>query len=464
MMTTMTNDGMLPASFRDPAGFLFYRAGALYRQVNQSAAPDYNALMNSGLYRNLTSTGLLISHEEVAISPYLPNTAYKILRPQRVPFISYPYEWCFSQLQDAALTTLRIQQQALKKGLSLKDANAYNIQFLNGKPILIDTLSFEVWQGQPWAAYRQFCQHFLSPLALMAYTDVRLNQLLRIYVDGVPLDLAARLLPWRARLSPGILVHLFLHAAAQQRVTQLKKGKPPKNAQISLEQQLGILESLTNTVKRLHWSPKGTAWGQYYDFANYNNEAFAAKRNAVMSFLQQIAPHTVWDLGANIGIFSRLAVELGAQTIAWDIDPAAVERNYRQCRTEETTNLLPLLLDLTNPSPSLGWDHQERESFLERGPVDVTLALALVHHLAIGNNLPLPHLARFFARTARHLIIEFVPKEDSQVQKMLRSRKDIFTNYSRENFERAFAEHFETIRLITIPNSVRTLYWLQNKI
>lgn len=181
------------------------------------------------------------------------------------------------------------------------------------------------------------------------------------------------------------------------------------------------------------------------------------------SFLEQIAPRTAWDLGANTGIFSRLAVELGAQTVAWDIDPAAVEQNYRQCRAEKTANLLPLLLDLTNPSPALGWAHQERDSFLSRAPVDVTLALALIHHLAIGNNLPLPYLARFFAQTARHVVIEFVPKEDSQVQKMLRSRKDIFTDYTRENFERGFVEYFEIVQAIALTGSVRTLYWLRSK-
>lgn len=461
---TMTNDGTLPASFRDPAGFLFSRAGILYRQVNQLAAPDYDLLMTSGLYENLITAGLLIPHEESTISPQLPSMAYKILKPQRVPFISYPYEWSFSQLQDAALATLRIQRRALKKGLSLKDASAYNIQFFNGQPVLIDTLSFEAWQAQPWTAYRQFCQHFLAPLALMAYTDVRLNQLLRVYVDGIPLDLAARLLPWQARLVPGLLAHLFLHAAAQQRAAQSEGNAPSPSAQVSLAQQLGILESLTNAVKQLRWQPKGTAWGQYYDFTNYNDESFAAKRDAVRGFLEQIAPRTVWDLGANTGVFSRLAVELGAHTVAWDIDPAAVEQNYRQCRAEKTVNLLPLLLDLTNPSPALGWAHQERNSFLERAPVDVTLALALIHHLAIGNNLPLPYLARFFAQTANNVLIEFVPKEDSQVQKMLRSRKDIFDAYTREHFERAFAQHFEIVQLVALTGSLRTLYWLRSKV
>lgn len=460
---TMHNDSILPASFRDPAGFLFSRAGILYRQVNQPAAPDYDLLMSSGLYDGLVTAGLLIPHEEAAISPQLPSIAYKILQPQRVPFISYPYEWSFSQLQDAALATLRIQRRALKKGLSLKDASAYNIQFFNGQPILIDTLSFEKWQAQPWTAYRQFCQHFLAPLALMAYTDVRLSQLLRVYVDGIPLDLAARLLPWSARLQPGLLAHLFLHASAQQRATQSEGGAPPVGAQISQAQQLGILESLSNAIKRLRWQPKGTAWGEYYTFTNYNDDAFTAKRDAVANFLQQIAPRTAWDLGANTGVFSRVAVELGAHTIAWDIDPAAVEQNYRQCRTEKTANLLPLLLDLTNPSPALGWAHQERESFLGRAPVDVTLALALIHHLAIGNNVPLPQLAHFFARTARHLVIEFVPKEDSQVQKMLSSRKDIFTDYTREGFERAFTEKFEIVQSVALTGSLRTLYWLRSK-
>ena len=215
----MTSDVQpLAASFRDPSGFLFTRQGVLYRQVNQLYRENYDRLMTSGLAEKLIRGGWLIPHTEVDAPPADASLAYKVIRPELLDFISYPYEWSFSQLQDAALNTLAIQKMALESGMALKDASAYNMQFHHGRAVLIDTLSFEVYrEGEPWVAYRQFCQHFLAPLALMAYTDVRLSQLLRVYIDGIPLDLAARLLPGKTRWDLGLATHIHLHAAAQQR-------------------------------------------------------------------------------------------------------------------------------------------------------------------------------------------------------------------------------------------------------
>ncbi|MEN6436739.1 MAG: SAM-dependent methyltransferase, partial [Anaerolineaceae bacterium] len=192
----MTKNNIHSASFRDPSGFLFWSDGILYRQVNVSYQTHYDALMQSGLYAQLIKRGHLVRHEEVDQKPAYPEIAYKVIAPEKVSFISYPYEWSFSELRDAALLTLEVCNLALEKGLVLKDASAYNIQFVDGRPVLIDTLSFEKYQeGAPWVAYRQFCQHFLAPLALMAYTDIRLSQLMRVYIDGIPLDLASKLLP-----------------------------------------------------------------------------------------------------------------------------------------------------------------------------------------------------------------------------------------------------------------------------
>jgi len=197
-----TNSGIVASSFRDPSGFVFWQDGAIYRQINTIYKEDYDRLMTSGLHKALVEEGLIVSHEEVALQSAAPQVAYKVIRPDQVPFISYPYEWSFSQLKGAALATLRIQRKALDFGMSLKDCSAYNMQFMKGKPVFIDTLSFEKYQeGSPWVAYRQFCQHFLAPLALMSHRDSRLGQLLRIHLDGVPLDLASKLLPRRTHFS-----------------------------------------------------------------------------------------------------------------------------------------------------------------------------------------------------------------------------------------------------------------------
>jgi ribosomal protein L11 methylase PrmA len=458
-MATMP-DGRIAGSFRDPGGFLFRRDGMLYRQVNHASAADLRLLHTSGLYDMLVDKGLLIPHAEAPNNLALTDDAACVIAPEPVPFISYPYEWCFSQLQDAALLTLRIQKLALRHGLTLKDASAYNVQFHQGRPVLIDTLSLSAYhEGTPWVAYRQFCQHFLAPLALMARVDVRLLDLMRVHLDGIPLDLASRLLPRRTRLSPGLLAHLHAHASSQRK--HADRGAKSRVRKVSRNALQGIVSNLRNLIGGLSWQPAGTTWGNYYQQTNYSDAALQAKRDLVDGFLDQAAPGTVWDVGANDGTFSRLASARGIATVAADIDPAAVEQNWRQVKAAGEQHLLPLLMDLTNPSPAQGWDHAERASLLDRGPADCVLALALIHHLAIGNNVPLEQAASFLARAGRHLIIEFVPRSDSQVQRLLASREDIFTQYTHEGFEAAFATSFDTVAAADVAGSERRLYLMR---
>jgi len=458
----MRTSGKVPGSFRDPSGFLFYRDGVLCRQINTAYQTHYDRLMESGLYRALVATDLLVPHEQVSVTGAQPDTAYKVIRPEPIPFISYPYEWCFSQLKDAALLTLEIQKRSLDHGMSLKDCSAYNVQFRNGKPLFIDTLSFETCRaGEPWIAYRQFCQHFLAPLALMSYTDVRLNQLFRVHVDGIPLDLASSLLPGRTRLSFGMSAHIHLHAKSQKHFA----GRPQNVTRRTMSHVglLGLIDSLERAIRKLDWQPKGTEWIDYLGDTNYSADAFRHKKELVSRFLDTTEAKLVWDLGANTGFFSRVAAEKQALTISFDVDPACVESNYRTCTGKRETHLLPLLLDLTNPSPGVGWENEERSSLLDRGPADTALALALIHHLAISNNLPLQNAARFFSRICHSLIIEFVPKSDSQVQRLLVTREDIFPDYTQEAFEHEFGRYFVVRESARIADSARTLYLMVRK-
>lgn len=452
-------------SFRDPSGFLFKRNGILYRQINRKYTEEYNLFIGSGLYESLVKSRLVILHEEVDVQPAESTEAFKVICPQRVDFISYPYEWSFSQLKDAALATLSIQKRAMKYGMSLKDASAYNIQYHEGKAVLIDTLSFEKYkEGAPWVAYKQFCQHFLAPLTLMAKVDVRLSKLLQIHIDGIPLDLASRLLPYSTRFNFGILTHVHLHAKAQQRYAdqQVESSKAP-SAGMSKQALQGLIESLENTIRALDWKPAGTEWGDYYNFTNYSDTSFEQKKNIIGKWVERVNPRSVWDMGANTGFFTRIASERGIPSIAFDIDPAAVEKNYLQAKSAKEKNILPLVQDLTNPSSSLGWNHRERNSLLERSSADMVFALAIIHHLAISNNVPMGEIADFFHGVGKWLVIEFVPKSDSQVQKLLASRLDIFDEYTVEGFERYFAEKFAIREKVGIVGSERYLYLMERE-
>jgi len=459
---TVTSNSIIASSFRDPSGFVFLHGDHLYRQINQIYRAHYEHLMTSGLYRILADEGLIVTHEEVGIDLAQTQDAYKILRPRQIGFISYPYEWCFSQLKDAALATLAIQKKAFDFGMTLKDSSAFNIQFVGPSPVLIDTLSFEKYhQGQPWIAYRQFCRHFLGPLALMAHKDVRLSQLLRVHIDGLPLDLVSKLLPRSTWLNFSLLSHIHLHAKSQQHFSD--KAVNVKSRKMSKLGFMGIIDSLEKAVIKMEWKPPRTQWGDYYEDTNYSDGAMNDKKRIVAAFLERLEPQVTWDIGANTGVFSRIAAAIGSQTISFDVDPAAVQKNYLECVDKKEKNILPLVLDLVNPSGGIGWANQERSSLLERGPADTVLALALIHHLAIANNLSFEKIADFLHKICRWLVIEFVPKNDSQVQRMLTTREDIFSHYDREAFEEAFGQYFAIERSVRIKDSFRTLYLMRKE-
>lgn len=454
----------LDSSFRDPSGYIFTQGETIFRQINKSYQQNYDLLMKSGLYGKLVSLGYLIEHREIR-SPENSPPAYKIIQPQKIPFISYPYEWCFSMLKDAAVLTLTIQKLAMEYGLSLKDASAFNIQFLKGKPILIDTLSFEKYaEGKPWIAYRQFVEHFLGPLALMSMKDIRLSRLTSLFIDGIPVDLASRLLPFRSKLKLSLLLHIHAHSTGQKKFSERKiTGQELKS--FSRRSFLGLIDNLESGVAGLSWNPKGTQWAGYYkeNGHNYTDSTFKQKAEVIRKFVKLTAPKTVWDMGANTGYFSRVAGETGALVIALDADYGALEKNYLETVKNNEKNILPLFLDLTNPTPAIGWANTERLSILNRGPADLILALALLHHLAISKNIPLKNIASLFSQLTNHLVIEFVPKEDSQVKRLLLNREDIFPDYNKDGFEKAFKDFFQIKKAIPLRQSQRIIYLMEKR-
>ena len=448
-----------PGSYRDPSGFIFRRDGVLYRQVSQSFADEWAAFESSGLHAALQAKGLLIPDQPAEVELAAEPGAVAVIRPEPISFITYPFEWSFSQLKEAALLTLAAQALAAEHGMTLRDASAYNVQFLRGRPIMIDTLSFErAAADEPWKPYRQFCEQFLAPLALMAHRDARLGLLLRTYVDGVPLDLASELLPRGTRWSPGLAAHVHLHARAQRQHADEGRDAAPRAVTMSATRRLALLDHLRRTIEGLRLPARGTEWAGYADQTSYSNVATASKEAIVREMLVAIRAKRAWDVGANTGRYSAIAADAGYEVVALDSDWAAVERHHLALRKAGEQRIMPLLADLADPSPAIGWENRERGSLLERANADVVIALALVHHLAIGRNVPLGMVAELMGRLGPNLIVEFVPKGDPMARRLLATREDIFPGYSLEGFRSAFSTRFTIVEGRPVEDSTRVIF------
>jgi ribosomal protein L11 methylase PrmA len=452
-----------PGSYRDPGGFVYRRDGILFRQIGPSSIDDWEAFVSSGLAGRLVAAGRLISHESAPITDAATAEARAVIRPEPIDFISYPYEWTFGELKDAALLTLDVHLEAMNAGWTLKDASAYNVQFRDARPVMIDSLSFEPLEdGSPWVAYRQFCEQFLAPLALVAFRDARLSRLLRADPDGVPLDLASKLLPWRTRLNFGLLSHVHLHARAQRRFASSRDGgEAARAARIDRKRLTALVSNLRSTVAGLDWRPAGTEWSDYADQTSYSDRATQDKSRLVEALSLRVPGARAWDLGANTGRYSRIVAGTGKQVLAFDIDPAAAEQLYREVRAEGGSAILPLVMDVANPSPGIGWAGAERRSLQDRAGPDLVVALALVHHLAISRNVPLSMILDFFAELAPWAIVEFVPKDDPMVRHLLATRRDVFADYSIEGFRSAALARFEIVAEEPIAESGRVVFLLR---
>ena len=468
------------ASFRDPSGYVYHTEEGVFRKINIRYKTHYDLLISSGLYQQLVDNEWLVQHEEINHKNDFTESFYKVIKPELIPFISYPYEWCFSQLKDAAILTLEIQKTALKFNMSLKDASAYNIQFLRGKPVLIDTLSFEKYnENQPWQAYKQFCEFFLGPLSLMSFVDHRTVLLLKNFINGIPLDLISNLLPFYAKLKIGIYLHLILHSKYNNRYTFDKKNDHfIKSGSLSKKSLIHLIENLLNTVKDLQLCKYKTEWFEYYEIGVANDDYLVHKETIISDFVRFVNPSFVYDIGANDGKFSRLEALRNSNVISIDSDWRCVEENYNCAKKSGLKNLLSLFIDVTNPSPGLGWSNNERKSFFncneqlfsftntrvlitDSTVCHLTLALALIHHLVITNNIPLEKISEFFALNTDWLIIEFVPKEDEKVKFLLRNREDIFFEYSDIGFEFAFRKHFTILNCIKVNGTSRSMYLMR---
>ena len=441
------------ASFRDPKGYVIHHNNNIFRVINNSYKEEYEHCTKSGLFKKLIDEGLLLLFEESPDLEIDSKEIFKTLEQKKLNFISYPYEWSFDMLKDAALATLKIQKICIEYGASLKDASSYNIQFHEGKPVFIDITSFEIFEEKPWIAYRQFCEHFLGPLALMAKKDVRLSSMLVNYIDGIPLDIISGIIPKTTFTNFGLATHLHAHAKAQKKY----EGKKIEKKKLRKIQLLGIVESLTSTIKNLKLEQK-TEWADYYDDTNYTTEAEKNKVEIVKKYINNTNTNTIIDFGANDGKYSKIAAEKSF-VISVDKDPIAVNNNYKN----QNSNMISIIGDLSNPMPSIGWNNLERPSFLERIGNSTCMVLALIHHLRITFGIPLSKQFELFSKIAENLIIEFIDKKDSQITRLLQNREDVFDDLTEENFEKIASQYFTILDNSVIRDTNRKIYLMKNK-
>ncbi|HYE56501.1 MAG TPA: hypothetical protein VD996_16745, partial [Chitinophagaceae bacterium] len=427
-----------PSSFRDPSGFVFRANGRVYRQVNQHYASSYRKLMESGLFENLAQQGKLLSHQELDENITGADDWYKTLLPEQLPFISYPYEWSFDQLKDAALLVLDIVKQSVRHGMILKDATPFNVQFYQGRPVWIDTLSFETYDpSKPWVAYRQFCETFLFPLYLGHYLKTDIHKTLSTWLEGIPASLTSKLLPIRSGLSLGVWLHVYLQGAVKN------DNKPAVSAQgFSMKKLLNLVMHLETIIVGVRGRRSGTTWSDYYDATILSQHYLQEKDKVFRQMVAGLQFGTALDAGTNDGYFAKILAERGAQVVAVDNDTASINKLYQHVRSSKITNMLPLLIDLTQPSPALGYRNRERAAFFERVHAELVSALALIHHLVYSKNIPLSSLGEFFHDiTGRYLLIEFVPPSDPKVLEISKNRTAMHP-YDVQTFEQSFIQFF----------------------
>ena len=457
-----------PASFRDPAARVLRHDGQILRYLTSAALHDFETLSSTRFYREFTESGRLVATERASGAQNLPlsDPWVAVLRHQTIPIVSYPYEWCFSMLQDAALLQLDLLVAALDEGMTLKDATPFNIQWLGTRPVFIDIGSFKVADpGEPWAGYRQFCEMFLYPLFLQAYKDVPFHPWLRGSLEGVEAGHLNSLMSARDRLRPGVFTHVYLLSRLQSgyEATQRNVRKDLRSAGFSVELIKHNVKRIRRIVKRLTWSRARSTWSNYVHCNTYEQVDRERKKQFILRAAGSKHRSCVWDLGCNTGEYSRAVCECADLVVAVDADHLAIEHLYRGLKDEQSLKILPLVGNLTDPSPGLGWRHRERQTLEKRSRPDLILALALVHHLSIGRNVPLLDLVEWFASFEADLVIEFVAPEDAMVEQLLRNRDELDFGYTQGRFEACVANHFVIAETEVLQSGTRTIYYLRPK-
>jgi SAM-dependent methyltransferase len=450
-----------PGSFRDWDSRVFYDDARVLRALSDDGLSDWIALSESKLFGQAVAEGKLVATSVVDDASIAGAAA--VLEHERIPFVSYPYEWTFAMLRDAALLQLELLRRALDEDLMLKDSSSYNVQWRGAQPVFIDVGSFErLRPGEPWAGYRQFCMLYLNPLLLQAYKGVDFRPWLRGSLAGItPLD-ARHLLSFRDLFRRGVLTNVSLHARLERKHEDSDRDVKTELKRAGFKKELIVanVKRLEKLVRRLEWQPGATEWSGYSATTSYDEADALRKEEFVREVVHTREWNLVWDIGCNEGRHSRIAAENARYVVALDGDGAVVDRLYRALATDGQTTILPLVADVTDPSPALGWHGLERQTLEARGRPELTLCLAVLHHVAIGANVPVPEFLSWLAELGTSLVIEFPTRDDPRVGALLmRKKPGAHPDYDREPFERALAERFEIERTEELASGTRILYF-----
>jgi hypothetical protein len=461
-----TLPGLEPGSFRDPDSRIFTTDGRVLRLLSEQGLADWRELSSSGLLGEASVIGTR-EVEEPGLTEGIHGGVAGVLEHDRIPFVSYPYEWSFSMLRDAALLQLDLLRRSLDKGLILKDSTPYNIQFRGAEPVFIDVGSFEKQrEGDPWAGYRQFCMLFLYPLLLQAWKDVPFQPWLRGSLDGISPQELRNLLSLRDRFRRGAFTHVFMHARLESRYEERDDDLKGELRKAGFKRELIVanVKGLERLIGRLSWEPAGSTWSDYTLDTTYSSEDAERKATFVREAVESEGPRLVWDLGCNEGVHARIAADTADYVVAMDADALVADRLYRALAGEEQKKILPLTVDVADPPPGLGWRGAERRPLADRGRPDLTLCLALIHHVSIAGNVPVAEFLDWLQATTRSTVIEFVSPEDPMARRLLaRKRPNDHPDYRADWFERCLHERFDVVRSETLAGGQRTLHLARAK-
>ena len=486
-----------PGSFRDRASRVFRHEGEVLRALNAEGLADWEALCRARWFEHLQETRKIVrtrrvdgsgdeaqaSEQETKRHAATVRAAadeggwVATLRHETIPFVSYPYEWPFGMLQDAALLHLEVLETALAEGMILKDGSSFNVQWIGTRPIFVDIGSFtRLRPGAPWVGYRQFCRLFLFPLLIQAYKDVPFQPWLRGCLDGISAADCRQLMSIRDLFRPGVFTHVWLQARAEARhdagIGRAKPARPEdrRDVRAALRRagfHAGLIQAnvgrLKGLVGGLRWHGTRSRWAGYAQALPYTKEEQAEKVEFVRRVVHARRWSMVWDLGCNTGDFARIAAERATTVVAIDSDPLVVERLYRTLKEERATRILPLVGDVADPSSDRGWRGAERQTLEGRAQPALILILALVHHLSLGASIPLAEIVAWLAGLGAAVVVEFVERDDPMVRALLRHKDELYGDYDRTGFERCWGAAFDTKRRQVLASGHRILYYGEPK-